>query len=98
MENRERYNSFADKTFFNENTFMKQHQWMLLKRDTVKFFIENDYTHIFGDNFLVPNEQSSGDIIVFPSWVWHEVLPNKSNEERIVISGNISVTYYDDFN
>ena len=55
-------------------------------------FLDND------GNFLVPNEQSSGDIIVFPSWVWHEVLPNKSNEERIVISGNISVTYYDDFN
>ena len=55
-------------------------------------FLDND------GNFLVPDEQSSGDIIVFPSWVWHEVLPNKSNEERIVISGNISVTYYDDFN
>ena len=55
-------------------------------------FLDND------GNFLVPNEQSSGDIIVFPSWVWHEVLPNKSNEERIVISGNISITYYDDFN
>ena len=37
-------------------------------------FLDND------GNFLVPNEQSSGDIIVFPSWVWHEVLPNKSNE------------------
>ena len=55
-------------------------------------FLDND------GNFLVPNEQSSGDLIVFPSWVWHEVLPNKSNQERIVISGNISVTYYDDFN
>ena len=55
-------------------------------------FLDND------GNFLVPDEQSSGDIIVFPSWVWHEVLPNKSNEERIVISGNIAVKYYDDFN
>ena len=54
-------------------------------------FLDND------GNFLVPDEQSSGDIIVFPSWVWHEVLPNKSNEERIVISGNISVTLYDDY-
>ena len=48
-------------------------------------------------NVLVPEEQSSGDIIVFPSWVWHEVIPNKSNEERIVIAGNIAVTLYDDF-
>ena len=54
-------------------------------------FLDND------GNFLVPDEQSSGDIIVFPSWVWHEVLPNKSNEERIVISGNIAVTLYDDY-
>ena len=54
-------------------------------------FLDND------GNFFVPDEQSSGDIIVFPSWVWHEVLPNDSNEERIVISGNIAVTYYHDF-
>ena len=48
-------------------------------------------------NFLVPDEQLNGDLIVFPSWVWHEVLPNKSDIERIVIAGNIAVTYYDDF-
>ena len=46
-------------------------------------------------NTLIPDEQLSGDIIAFPSWLWHEVLPNESNQERIVISGNISVTHYD---
>jgi hypothetical protein len=61
--NRERYNSLADKTFFNKNTFMKQNQWMILKRDTVKHFIENDYTHIFGDNFVVPDEHYFINII-----------------------------------
>ena len=54
-------------------------------------FVDND------GNILVPDEQLNGDIIVFPSWVWHEVLPNESNQERIVISGNIAVTYYNDF-
>jgi hypothetical protein len=60
---RERYNSLADKSFFNEDTFMKQNQWMILKRDTVKHFIENDYTHIFGDNFNVPDEHYFINII-----------------------------------
>ena len=54
-------------------------------------FVDND------GNILVPEQQLNGDIIVFPSWVWHEVLPNESDKKRIVISGNISVTHYDDF-
>ena len=51
-----RYYSLADKSFFNKNTFVKQCQWMSLKRDTVKFFIENDYTHIFGNNSWISDE------------------------------------------
>ena len=47
-------------------------------------------------NFFVPEEQNQGDIICFPSWVWHEVLPNNSNERRVVLAGNITVTHYDD--
>ena len=47
-------------------------------------------------NFFVPEEQNEGDIICFPSWVWHEVLPNNSNERRVVLAGNITVTHYDD--
>ena len=46
-------------------------------------------------NTLVPDEQNNGDIICFPSWVWHEVLPNETNKRRVVISGNIKVTHYD---
>jgi hypothetical protein len=51
----ERYYSLADKNFFNKDTFIKQHQWMLLKRDTVKFFIENDYTDSFS-SVPIPDE------------------------------------------
>ena len=47
-------------------------------------------------NILIPNEQNSGDIICFPSWVWHEVIPNQTSVRRIVISGNITFTHYDD--
>ena len=38
----------------------------------------------------------NGDIICFPSWVWHEVVPNETTKRRIVISGNITFTHYDD--
>ena len=47
-------------------------------------------------NILIPNEQNNGDIICFPSWVWHEVIPNETTKRRIVISGNITFTHYDD--
>ena len=47
-------------------------------------------------NILIPNEQNNGDIICFPSWVWHEVIPNQTSVRRVVISGNITFTHYDD--
>jgi len=52
-------------------------------------FLDND------GNFFVPNEQSNGDIICFPSWAWHEVIPNETAYRRLVISGNISATHFD---
>ena len=55
-ESRNRYNLLANKKFISKDIFSKQHQWMLLKRETVKFFIENDFTRIFGDNFYIPDE------------------------------------------
>ena len=30
----------------------------------------------------------AGTIVMFPAWLWHEVLPNKSNETRISVSFN----------
>ena len=62
-QHRHRYDTLYDKTFFNKNEFMKQNQWILLKRNTVKFFIENDYTHIFGNSFMVPDEHYFINII-----------------------------------
>ena len=51
-----RYGTIAKKDFFDEDNFYGQHQWIILKRDTVKFFIENDYTHLFGNHCNVPDE------------------------------------------
>ena len=51
-----RYGTIAQKDFFDENNFYGQSQWIMLKRETVKLFIENDYTHIFGNNCNVPDE------------------------------------------
>ena len=52
------------------------------------------FTDTMGSVF-VPEEQNAGDIICFPAWVWHEVLPNNSNDKRLVISGNIFAKHYD---
>ena len=43
---------------------MKQNQWMVLKRDTIEFFIKNDYTHIFGNKFCIPDEHYFINIIL----------------------------------
>lgn len=51
-----RYNTIADKCFFDESDFYGQSQWMLLKRETVTFFLDNDYTDIFGPLCDVPDE------------------------------------------
>ena len=75
----------------NEELIMSWVHFLDVPKQKYFRFLDND------GNFLVRDEQSSGDIIVFPSWVWHEVLPNESNEQRIVISGNISVTLYDNY-
>ena len=51
-----RYDKLLNKNFFKKNDFLKQSQWMVLKRDTVKFLINNDYTNHFGNDFYAPDE------------------------------------------
>ena len=46
-------------------------------------------------NTLTPVEQLSGDIICFPSWVWHEVVPLATDYQRLVVAGNINFTSHD---
>ena len=42
-------------------------------------------------NTLVPDEQNNGDVICFPSWVWHETIP--TDEQRLIVSGNIDFNH-----
>ena len=60
----ERFNLLQYKTFFDKNEFMKQNQWMILNRNTVRFFIKHDYTHIFGKNFFSSDEHYFINIIL----------------------------------
>lgn len=43
-------------------------------------------------DYYIP-KQEEGDLLWFPSWVWHEVIPNKSDKERFIVAGNISIKY-----
>ena len=54
---------------------------------------ENNF--VFVDNAgneHVPPEQNEGDIVCFPSYIWHKVKPLKSGT-RYVISGNIEIIH-----
>lgn len=43
-----------------------------------------------GINHLVP-QQEEGDLLVFPPYCRHEVMPHNSNMNRIVVAGNINL-------
>ena len=49
------------------------------------------FTNCKGD-YYIP-KQNQGDLLLFPSWVWHEVISNKSNLDRFVVAGNIEIEY-----
>ena len=45
---------------------------------------------------FIPEEQNDGDLICFPSYLWHQVLPNKSNTQRFVVAGNTAFIQLDE--
>jgi hypothetical protein len=51
-----RFLTLRNKHFFKQSDFSKQMQWMCLKRNDVAFFLQNDFTSIFGPRFLIPDE------------------------------------------
>ena len=57
------YNRLAYPNFFERQKFLKQSQWMCLTRETVKFFLVNDFTNIFGNYSEVPDEHYFINII-----------------------------------
>ena len=58
--------------------------------------VSNDDIKSCYDNFKIFENCKSynlgeGTIVIFPSWVWHSVTPNRTKERRITISGNIDI-------
>tara|TARA_S200000501_G_scaffold13168_1_gene11652 strand:+ start:540 stop:1115 length:576 start_codon:yes stop_codon:yes gene_type:complete len=53
------------------------------------------FVNLKGDE-IIPKEQKEGDLILFPSWLWHAAFPNKSNKQRFIVAGNINITYTED--
>ena len=43
------------------------------------------------NEYFTPPKQNEGDFLCFPSWVWHEVIPNESDQERLIVAGNIQI-------
>ena len=51
-----KYESIKKKHIFDKINLHGQQQWIILKRNTVKMFIENDYTDLFGEYCNIPHE------------------------------------------
>jgi len=51
-----RYDHLENKAFFSKEKFYKQSQFFVLKRHTMRFFVENNFTEVFGEKFSVPDE------------------------------------------
>ena len=54
--NIERFNDLTNFSFFDKNNFAKHNPCIILNRSTVEFFINNDFTFLFNDNFYAPDE------------------------------------------
>lgn len=54
-KNINRFIKTSQSSFFH-NKYFKQSQWFLLKRDTVNFFLKNDFLFIFTNNFFAADE------------------------------------------
>jgi len=58
-------------------------------------FIEPSNTSKFcwyyGKDNLVPINEQKNEMVFFPGWAWHKVLPNDTDKNRITIAGNINV-------
>jgi hypothetical protein len=54
--NMERYKDVTNRQFITKDNFCKQSQWIVLKRDTVKFFIANNFLPLFKNSFYALDE------------------------------------------
>ena len=82
------------------NCFLSAAYYVKAPKNCGKFLIDNPnlakrhyYPEMVGPNELncevTSIDINEGDLLLFPSYLPHKVAPNKSNEDRIVISFNI---------
>lgn len=45
----------------------------------------------YGKDSVEPINEKLNEMVFFPGWVWHKVLPNVFDKNRITIAGNINV-------
>ena len=86
------YTKGLEHDYHNHNEFKEANE------ATISFvhFIKNGnepnfrFINLDTDQIHIP-KQEEGDILIFPSYLFHKVIPNKSDKNRFVISGNIAI-------
>ena len=68
----------------NKTKFIPKRTYKKLIKFKELFY--NNQKLLNSHNMIIPK---NGLIVIFPSWLNHSVLPNKSNKNRISISFNI---------
>jgi len=66
----------------------------LLKNPIYDKWPTNDFDKMFELEYTeyYKPELEQGSIVIFPSWADHLATPNRSNESRVTIAGNIGIT------
>jgi uncharacterized protein (TIGR02466 family) len=72
----------------NSGDLIFEHPYPLMKF-WYQYFTESDKPESFSSIFVNPEV---GKLVIFPSWLEHRVVLNKSNKKRISIAFNISIS------
>ena len=60
--NKCRHQDLTDREFISVEEFAKDHQWLMLNRDSVDFFINNNFLDMYSDQFAAVDEHYFGNI------------------------------------
>jgi hypothetical protein len=52
----ERFDTLTDLHFFDRNNFSQSSQWLLLDRNTLDYFLKNNFLYLFSDDFHAADE------------------------------------------
>ena len=88
------------------NSFLSAAYYVKAPKDAGKFVFENPNT-VATHSYPAPERKTEfnvktagleieeGDLLLFPAYLPHKVNENKSSEDRIVISFNVNINYFD---